>query len=149
MEYLTEILACTLGAFGYALVYNVKKDKLFAVAIGGFLTITIYVIANELLKDVFLATTLASAALTFYSELLARKLKSPATVFLMPGIIPLVPGGGLFYTMTGLLTGNDAQFESYKISTFQAAAGIAIGVIVASLIVQHINRILAKRSSIG
>ncbi|MGL4761936.1 MAG: threonine/serine exporter family protein [Sarcina sp.] len=145
MEYMTQILACTLGAFGYALVYNVKKDKLFAVAIGGFLTITMYVIGNELLNDVFLATTISSAALTFYSEILARNLKSPATVFLMPGIIPLVPGGGLFYTMTGLLTGNDIQFEAYKISTFEATAGIAIGVIIASLIFQHINRLLAKK----
>ncbi|MGL5574613.1 MAG: threonine/serine exporter family protein [Sarcina sp.] len=146
-ELIIQVVACTIGGLGYALMYNVKKDKLIAATIGGFLTITTYVIANQLLNNIFLATTLASAVITFYSEFLARKLKSPATVFLLPGIIPLVPGGGLFYTMTGLLTNNMHQFKSSGTSTFETAAGIAIGVILASVIVNHINTLLSKKKS--
>lgn len=144
-ELIIQVIACTIGGLGYALMYNVKKDKIIAATIGGFLTITTYVIANQLLNNIFLATTLASAIITFYSEILARNLKSPATVFLLPGIIPLVPGGGLFYTMTGLLTSNMNQFKSSGTSTFETAAGIAIGVILASVIVHHINTLLYKK----
>ncbi|MGL4742437.1 MAG: threonine/serine exporter family protein [Sarcina sp.] len=145
MRDIIQIIACGVGALGYALVYNVKRDKLVVVTIGGLLTITAYIIVNNIFNNILLATTISSALITFYSEILARNLKSPATVFLLPGIIPLVPGGGLFYTMTGLLTGNMEQFNSYGISTFETAAGIAIGVILASLIVQHINNTLKKR----
>lgn len=148
MEYITQIIACTIGGLGYALMYNVKKDKIISATIGVFFTITTYIIANEFFNNVFLATTLGSAVITFYSEILARKLKSPATVFLLPGIIPLVPGGGLFYTMTGLLTRNIEQFKSYGTSTFETAAGIAIGVILASLIVHHVNTTLAKKNNL-
>ena len=146
MEYLIEIGACTIGSLGYALMYNVKNDKLLAATIGGFFTIATYIIANELFNNIIIATTLASSVITFYSEILARKLKSPATVFLLPGIIPLVPGGGLFYTMTGLLTRNTQQFQSYGMSTLQTAVGIALGVILASLIVHHINKYLQLRA---
>ncbi|MGL5635069.1 MAG: threonine/serine exporter family protein [Sarcina sp.] len=145
MEYIIQIVSCGVGALGYALVYNVKRDKLIVVTIGGLLTITAYVIINNMFNNILLATTISSALITFYSEILARYLKSPATVFLLPGIIPLVPGGGLFYTMTGLLKGNMTQFNSYGISTFETAAGIAIGVILASVIVHHVNNRLRKR----
>ncbi|WP_297523218.1 threonine/serine exporter family protein [uncultured Clostridium sp.] len=147
MEHITQIIACAIGALGYALMYNVKKDKILVATLGGFFTITTYIISNEILDNIFLATTLASAVITFYSEILARKLKSPATVFLLPGIIPLVPGGGLFYTMTGLLTKDSETFMHYGMSTFETAAGIAIGVIIASLLVQHINTALAKKAN--
>lgn len=145
MNYIIEIASCALGALGYALIYNVKKDKLVAATIGGTFTITAYVIANGIIKDILLSTAIASAVITVYSEILARKLKAPATVFLLPGIIPLVPGGGLFYTMTGLLTGNKEEFHSYGTSTLQTAAGIAIGVIIASLVFYHLNKVLYKK----
>lgn len=140
MQYLVEIASCVVGALGYALMYNVKRDKIIPATIGGFVTITVYVVTNKIFNQIILPTTLASAAITIYSEVLARKLKSPATVFLLPGIIPLVPGGGLFYTMSGLLTGNKAEFNYYGMSTFQTAIGLAIGVILTSVIVYHINK---------
>ncbi|MGL5414493.1 MAG: threonine/serine exporter family protein [Clostridium sp.] len=143
--YIVQIASCVVGALGYALMYNVKKGKILAATIGGFFTITTYVIVNGIYNDIIFSTAIASAVITVYSEVLARKLKAPATVFLLPGIIPLVPGGGLFYTMTGLLTGNKAEFHSYGLSTLQTTAGIAIGVIIASLVFYHLNRILYRK----
>ena len=48
------------------------------------------------------------------AELLARLLKAPATIFLVIGIIPLVPGGGLYYTMDYIkgTWANDGTIES-------------------------------------
>ncbi|MGL4873801.1 MAG: threonine/serine exporter family protein [Clostridium sp.] len=144
-KYIIEIASCALGALGYALMYNVKKDKIIAATIGGVFTITTYVIINGIFNEILFSTAIASAVITVYSEILARKLKAPATVFLLPGIIPLVPGGGLFYTMTGILTGDRQEFNAYGISTLETAAGIAIGVIIASLIFHHLNKILYKK----
>ncbi|MGL5647807.1 MAG: threonine/serine exporter family protein [Clostridium sp.] len=145
MSYVVEIVSCVVGAFGYALMYNVKKDKIVAATIGGFFTITTYVIVSKIYNNILFSTTIASGVITVYSEILARKLKAPATVFLLPGIITLAPGGGLFYTMTGLITGNEAEFHSYGLSTLQTTAGIAIGVIIASLVFYHLNRILYRK----
>ena len=49
------------------------------------------------------------------------------TVFLITGIIPLVPGGGLYYTMDYLINGDFAMFTSKGIQTAAAAGAIAAG----------------------
>ncbi len=36
-------------------------------------------------------------------ELFARYFKKPATVYIIPGIVPLVPGAGMYYTMLALV----------------------------------------------
>ena len=40
------------------------------------------------------------------AQIFARMFKAPATIFLIIGIIPLVPGGGIYYTMYALLGGD-------------------------------------------
>ena len=71
----------------------------------------------------FVATIVVSAL----AELLARLLKAPATIFLVIGIIPLVPGGGLYYTMDYLLDKNFPMFSQVGLQTASTAAAIAVG----------------------
>ena len=47
------------------------------------------------------------------AQIFARVFKAPATIFLIIGIIPLVPGGGIYYTMYALL-GGDMQLFAQK-----------------------------------
>ncbi len=46
---------------------------------------------------------IASMIVCLWSELMARKLKAPTNIFMIPGIIPLLPGGTLYYTMEAML----------------------------------------------
>ena len=73
--------------------------------------------------------TIAAAAL---SEIFARLYKTPATVFLIIGIIPLVPGGGIYYAMSYCLAGDTGQFLNALLDTLGMAAALAVGVILAS-----------------
>lgn len=41
-----------------------------------------------------------------WSEGMARVRKAPANIFMIPGIIPLLPGGALYYTMSALIGGD-------------------------------------------
>jgi uncharacterized membrane protein YjjB (DUF3815 family) len=75
------------------------------------------------------------------AEIFARMFKAPATVFLITGIIPLVPGGGLYYTMDALIDGNMALFAEKGIE----AAGIAGAIAAGSSLVSSMVRILPKR----
>ena len=47
----------------------------------------------------FLCYIIATATLTIFTEVLARVYKCPVTVFLVPGIVPMVPGGLLYRTL--------------------------------------------------
>ena len=48
--------------------------------------------------------------ITIYSEIWARILKTPATTVLMPTVIPLIPGGSLYYAMDAALRRDMPQF---------------------------------------
>ena len=81
----------------------------------------------------------ATIAVSILAEVLARLLKAPATIFLVIGIIPLVPGGGLYYTMDYLINGNFAMFTSKGLQTAAAAGASAAGASMVTSIVRMLN----------
>ena len=66
------------------------------------------------------------------AEILGAMLKTPATVFLLPGLLPLVPGGGMFLTMRSAVNGLMAESLSNAYTTLFAAGSIALGIALAS-----------------
>ena len=80
-----------------------------------------------------------------YSETCASLRRTPATVFLLPSLIPLVPGGSLYYTMSYLISSDYSQAYNYGMSTVYVVLGIAGGVVTASLIVYAIRSFKAKK----
>ena len=53
--------------------------------------------------------------------------KAPVTGFLTIGILPLVPGGGIYYTMEYCVSGQTSQFIETGIHTFAIAGALAVG----------------------
>ena len=68
-----------------------------------------------------------------YAQLMARLMRAPATVFIIPSIIPLVPGSMLFYTMSWALRGDMAKFMQSGIETLISAIAIALGMVLVML----------------
>lgn len=66
------------------------------------------------------------------AETIAIVIKNPATVYLVPGLLPLVPGGGMFQTMRAAVQGNLEEALALGLSTLTAAGAIALGVALAS-----------------
>ena len=82
----------------------------------------------------------ATIVVSVLSEVLARVLKAPATIFLIIGIIPLVPGGGLYYTMDYLINGDYPMFSQVGLQTASTAAAIAVGASLVTSIVRMLPR---------
>lgn len=75
----------------------------------------------------FSPSFIASAFAATYAEVLARKLKAPATLFLIPAVVPLVPGSGLYYTISYAVQGDLEVSAGYGTQTLQFVLGIACG----------------------
>lgn len=131
-----QTLAATMGSMAFGIVYNVKRKHLWTVALGGGVGWFLYSIFFRISGSGFISYMAASMFATAYSELMARKRKAPAVVFLLPCLIPLVPGGGLYYSMSFTVLKDFAQSNAYMVSTAEAAFGIAAGIIVVSVIVR-------------
>lgn len=133
-EYIIQIISGALGAIGYSVLFNIRRDKLVFAGIGGALTWLVYLLIFSVNKNLFVCNMVAAAFATFYSEILARVKKAPTTCFLIPSIMPLIPGGGLYYTMSAVIEKDAELFEHYFVNTVSTALGISIGIMFMSLI---------------
>lgn len=75
---------------------------------------------------------LSAVATTIYCEIFARLLRTPTIVYLAAGVIPLVPGGGIYRTMLLCIQGTPEQALSACINTVSIAGAMAMGIMVVS-----------------
>jgi len=132
MEHVTQIIAAALGTLGFAFLFSVAPRHLPLVTLGGALSWTFYLIAWEQGASVFVSTLISAALICLWSEGMARLRKAPANIFLLTGIVPLLPGGALYYTMEAIVSKNMSQIVRKGAETGSIAVGIAVGIIIGS-----------------
>lgn len=140
-------LYALFASLGFGVLFNIKGKNLIFASLGGFLTWYIYLLSLSFESSNLFALFIASFAAGLYSEALARILKSPVTTFSICSIIPLVPGGGMYYTMLESVQGNINKFLSTGLETLSSAGGIAVGILLASSITKVILTIRKNKTS--
>lgn len=133
-------LYCFVGCIGYCLLVNIKGKVMLLACLGSALCWWVYVLCNGLGSDIF-QCFIATVVVSIYSEILARKCKAPTTCFQIVSILPLVPGGGIYYTMEYCINGNIAAFIETGLHTFGVAGSIAIGILFVSSCVHLMGKI--------
>ena len=123
-----QLIAALLGALGFSLVFGLHKRHLLLASLGGLLTWGVYLLIYHFLPNLFFANLMASVFAVSAAEVLARWRKCPATLFLVPSIIPLVPGSSLYYTMSCAVQRDVARMNEYGNQLLTAAFAIAAGI---------------------
>ena len=85
-------------------------------------------VRREMGSSSFHANICATLILSLLSELAARVFKQPATVFVIPGIFPIVPGLGMYNGMAQLIENNYEQGINLLLTAGLDAAAIALGI---------------------
>ncbi len=127
-----HIIFSFAAATGFAVFLNAPKKTLFVSGAVGMISWIIYIIFMRIHLDVMFSNFVAAAIASWLSEILARKYKKPTILFVVPGIITLIPGLGLYNTMFYMLEGNFQQALSTGANVMFASGSIALGVLVAS-----------------
>lgn len=129
MEHLIQILMGYLGSLGFNILFNIRGRKLFFASLGGLISWAVFLALEPLLPGEAIRYFFAAAAVTVYGEIFARIEKTPTTTFLVPSVIPLIPGGSLYYTMNFALNKQWAAFSQRGFYTLQLALSLAVGII--------------------
>ena len=127
-EIIMQLAAAFVGSLGFAMVFGMRRRYLFFSSLGALLGWGVYLLADYFLESAFLPPLFAAAFAVSYSEIMAKALKTPATLFVIPAIIPLVPGGSLFYTMSYAVRGDAEGARLSGIQTLESALAIAFGI---------------------
>ncbi len=144
MIFLFKIVAAFLSSVGFALMFNLPKKLLFYsgfVGAIGYLGFELYSTNN----DVYILSYLFSAVLIgIFGEIFASLTHNPSTVFTIPGIIPIVPGFTIYYTMFYLVQNKfNLAVEKGAESIFIAIA-IACGIAISTSVMRKIRPYLDK-----
>ncbi|WP_234119450.1 threonine/serine exporter family protein [Clostridium hydrogenum] len=132
---LYAIVAC----LAFAVIFNAKGKKMVFAAIGGGLGWMIYLISLHYNQSQTVALFAGALVVSIYAEIMARLLKNPVTVFIACGIIPLVPGNGMYYTMYESISGNITKSVHWGFQTLMAAGSIAIAIVFVSSVTKIIK----------
>lgn len=142
------LLLSFVGSLGAAILFNVKMDKLFWAGLSGTLGRMAFLWLYAHSGQVIFATFAGAAVVGIYSEIMARVLKTPATVFSISGIFPLVPGitayEAIQYTAENKLLGAVDKI----MDTFVEGMAIAFGIILATSFFRFIRKV-GKHGAIG
>ena len=144
------ILPCLyslIASIAFGVQFNIKLRHMIMAGIGGTLTQFIFLAFELSGTTEMLCYFFSAAAVSVYSEIMARVRKCPVTIFIICGILPLVPGGGMYYTMLASVEGNVTKSLNTGLSTLTIAGAIAVGVILVSSLTRLITFYYNKKSN--
>lgn len=132
-----EIIMCVLGTIGFSITMKAPKNTIIYIAVGSLITASIERLLSAKYGD-FTACLSAMITLSIFCEIIARIIKEPTTIILMPSTIPLLPGSSIYYTMFYAIENNKPLLAKYASSTLSAGLGIALGAVISSTFVKII-----------
>lgn len=122
----------TMGAFfavaSFTRILELPRRFLMWYGTAGALCWLVYLNVRDGAGSKILAAFAAGLAVAVFSHLAARLLKAPVTVFLIPGILPLVPGASIYNSVYYMIQDNQPQSSHYLAETLQIAGAIAMAV---------------------
>ncbi len=124
-----EVLLSIVASLGFGIQFNIQKKHLFIASLSGGVSWLIYSLLLAVDFNNTFSLFMGSAMMSLYSEIMARKARTPATAFIVCGMIPLVPGGGMYYTVYDYVNHNYEKAITTGINTLTSAVTIAIGIV--------------------
>lgn len=142
---LLETLYSMLATLGFAIIFNIRGKNILYAGLGGALAWFSYLFFQKIHFSITAANFMASIIIGLYSEVMARVNKAPVTVYVICSLIPLVPGGGMYYTMFESITGSLDKALRIGVETISSAGALATGVLLTSSVSRLLNQAKQKK----
>ena len=144
LRILVVLVSSTIATMGIIMMFGIEKRVLLWALLSSVLCCGGYEFTLLMGGGLLWACLVGSALSAAYSDAMAHWLKVPATVLIIPGIVPLVPGGKLYYTMLAAVSSDPETFSLRGKEALLMAAGLAIGVIAVTAVARPVNAKLAE-----
>ena len=132
-----DVLKGLAGSFGacvfFAALFHSPRRCVVSASLVGMAGYGVYLAVAALFSSVVGANFIAALVVAALAELLARVQKAPAIIFALIGIIPLVPGAGLYRTMLALVLKSYGEAAAIGVETVLSAGSIALGIAVVTV----------------
>ena len=138
------LIMAFVAAAAFGMKLGMKRPlRLLTAGIGGFIGWGAYLLAALILND-FFSCLIAATVGAIYAQIMARVMRAPAAVFLIPAVIPLVPGRALYYTISSAMHAEPELMSQWGTTAALEALAIALGMVLVILAVGAIKSISRK-----
>lgn len=149
LDIILQALAACFGTIAFSIFFRVRaKHFPTCGGIGAVAWIVYLVVLKYAEKNIF-AVLAASMTVVLLSRFWSVRNKCPLITYLVPGIFPLVPGTGIYYTVLSMINGDEVQAFIGFINAFKAAFAIAVailtGIIIPTKYIVALNNHLPKK----
>lgn len=141
-----HFIFAALATGGFAIFFNVDRRILPYVSVVGGIGWLMYVEGSIKFENPIIYSFLPAAFISLSAEFLARKLKQPAIIIVIPGILPLVPGIGLYNTVYYIIQKEYIQAATSGTRAVIISLGIALGILVMSSLSKVLNLYQLKKA---
>ncbi len=129
LQYIYQLAASFIATVSFCVLFKVPLKQYVVCGLNGALGWLIYFALCEPL-GMFVATFFGTVAIAIASRLLAIVRKTPVTLLLIPGMIPLVPGTAIYHTAYNFFVGAEEMFAKYAAETVKLAFAIVLGIVI-------------------
>lgn len=135
-----QLFASLIGSLCFGILFNLKGKRLAAATFGGLMSWALFLLLSRILTSEPANYFIVAVAVSLYAEAMARLLKTPATSIVTTSLIPLIPGGSLYYTMAYAFESDFGRFLEKAVYTLKLASALALGIIAVTALSQLIFR---------
>ena len=129
-QFLFHFFFSFLAAASFAVLNNAPRRELWACGVAGAAGWVAYFCLTFFGAGVTSSVFFGAVVAAILSRLFSYSHRAPSTLYLIPGIIPLVPGSFIYYTMQSILENDSGAAFSNAVMTLKLSGVIAIGIIV-------------------
>ncbi len=123
-----QFFYCFFAIYCFCVLFSVPKSELIFCGLTGAVGWFVHLLLIEsftTIPSIFIAVLFIGMLARF----LSNKRKMPLTIFIFSGIMPFVPGGGI-YNAIYMIIMNDPNALKKALETIEIACTIAIGIVV-------------------
>lgn len=141
---IVKVIGAFIAVYGFAVLMEVPKRYLAYAGGVGAVGWLVYLVCVDKRLEVVMANFVAALVIALISHAFARMFKAPVTIFLIPGVLPLVPGAGMYRFVYHVLDGNSQLSSFYLVQTLEIAGVIALAIFVMDTIFKLIQRVAVR-----
>ncbi len=127
-----DIILSFLGGFFPGVFFNIDRKNLFWAGVSGTIGWEVFKLCGKSSGSTVFGALIGAFCVGVYGEALARIRKSPALVYTIPGIFPLVPGINAYNTVLAIVEKRISDAYYMGIETIGIAGAIAFGIMLAT-----------------
>lgn len=127
-DILVNVVSPFFGTIAYAVLFNVPKQYYLSGGMTGLAGWLVYK-AVCAYGSPAVAAFFGTLIVVLISRMLTVLMKCPITIFLVSGIIPMVPGAGIYYTAYYLVTSQLSLAAQKGLESVKIAFAIVLGIV--------------------